>query len=54
MDNEASGLNPGADGEAVRVSRHRMYLRAMITGWMSRGEQRARVAGIRAGEKHLT
>lgn len=33
---------------------NRMYLRAMITGWMSRGEQRARVAGIRAGEKHLT
>ncbi|MGC1458285.1 MAG: cytochrome b/b6 domain-containing protein [Steroidobacteraceae bacterium] len=33
---------------------NRMYLRAMINGWMSRGEQRARVAGIRAGEKHLT
>lgn len=33
---------------------NRMYLRAMITGWMSRGEQRARVTGIRAGEKHLT
>ena len=33
---------------------NRMYLRAMITGWMSRGDQRARVTGIRAGEKHLT
>jgi cytochrome b subunit of formate dehydrogenase len=36
------------------IPENRMYLRAMITGWMSRGEQRARVAGIRAGEKHLT
>jgi formate dehydrogenase subunit gamma len=36
------------------IPENRMYLRAMITGWMSRSEQRARVAGIRAGEKHLT
>jgi formate dehydrogenase subunit gamma len=36
------------------IPENRMYLRAMITGWMSRNEQRARVAGIRAGEKHLT
>jgi cytochrome b subunit of formate dehydrogenase len=36
------------------IPENRMYLRAMITGWMSRGEQRARVAGIRAGDKHLT
>ena len=36
------------------IPENRMYLRAMITGWMSRDEQRARVAGIRAGEKHLT
>jgi formate dehydrogenase subunit gamma len=33
---------------------NRMYLRAMISGWMSRHDQRARVAGIRSGEKHLT
>ncbi|HEX3839078.1 MAG TPA: cytochrome b/b6 domain-containing protein [Steroidobacteraceae bacterium] len=36
------------------IPENRMYLRAMITGWMSRSEQRARVAGIRAGDKHLT
>jgi formate dehydrogenase subunit gamma len=36
------------------IPENRMYLRAMISGWMSRREQRARVAGIRAGEKHLT
>ena len=36
------------------IPENRMYLRAMITGWMSRSEQRARVVGIRAGEKHLT
>jgi len=33
---------------------NRMYLRAMVSGWMTRHDQRARVAGIRAGEKHLT
>lgn len=33
---------------------NRMYLRAMVSGWMTRHDQRARVAGIRSGEKHLT
>jgi formate dehydrogenase subunit gamma len=36
------------------LPQNRMYLRAMISGWMTRGDQRARVAGIRAGETHLT
>ena len=33
---------------------NRMYLLAMLTGRMTRADQRARVQGIRAGETHLT
>ncbi|HTY48572.1 MAG TPA: cytochrome b/b6 domain-containing protein [Steroidobacteraceae bacterium] len=33
---------------------NRMYLLAMLTGRMSRADQRERVRGIRAGETHLT
>ena len=36
------------------LPQNRMYLRAMISGWMTRRDQRARVAGIRSGETHLT
>jgi formate dehydrogenase subunit gamma len=36
------------------LPQNRMYLRAMISGWMTRHDQRARVAGIRSGETHLT
>jgi formate dehydrogenase subunit gamma len=36
------------------LPQNRMYLRAMVSGWMSRQDQRARVAGIRSGETHLT
>jgi formate dehydrogenase subunit gamma len=36
------------------LPQNRMYLRAMISGWMTRKDQRARVAGIRSGETHLT
>lgn len=36
------------------LPQNRMYLRAMVSGWMRRGDQRARVAGIRSGETHLT
>jgi formate dehydrogenase subunit gamma len=36
------------------IPQNRMYLRAMVSGWMTRRDQRARVAGIRSGETHLT
>ncbi|HTY94568.1 MAG TPA: cytochrome b/b6 domain-containing protein [Steroidobacteraceae bacterium] len=36
------------------LPQNRMYLRAMVSGWMTRRDQRARVAGIRSGETHLT